>query len=106
MCKPIVDRFLSRCFIGSIGIQAAYSMYNVKDATVRIYNREKRDYVKKNMLIADKGLVVLFSTCMAPVLLPFHLISAVNKFQIYMQGDRPEDYGIREKDNVIDYIFP
>ena len=64
------------------------------------------EYKTTNMLLGEKLGVFGVSVILAPGLLPFHVMSDLNRIDIYLSGQRPMDYGFSQPpSHILEHIF-
>lgn len=101
------EKLFVRYYVGATGLGGASMMVDTWNAKVTRWVKGEKGMERKttNMLLGEKTGLFLWGAMMGPVMLPFKLTGALNRLDIWMQGKREEDYGMTEKDGVMDYMF-
>lgn len=60
---------------------------------------------KRPMLLGEKIGVISLGIALSPLLAPTWCLFTLDEVDMYMRGKTPEDYGIRKKEYMIDYIL-
>lgn len=96
-------RILYRYIFGSMGLNGMSKMFEVWDARVKRYDYTLSGYIENDMLLGEKVGVITFNIIAGPIKLPYTIIDNLNKIDIIMRNENPEEYGYNKVKFVSDY---
>lgn len=107
MKSELFEKLFVRYYVGAMGVGGAGMVIDTWDAKVARWVKGENgpERRKTEMLLGEKVGLFLWGTMMGPLMVPFKMTSALDRIDIWMKGKRIEDYGMTQKDCLLDYMF-